>query len=161
MPRTALFGAAAELEIIIETSLMLSGRETSLPALARRIFDAEPDLMERLREPWMLARLEGIIKQKRNAIPVEGQLTLPGMPALPRIIRLKNGSRPPFDEATIAQLREYRDILEKRRPPRLRIVKRMIEVMEPYAAKNPKVKVIRVLKLICGIGSQARKGAAS
>ncbi len=128
-----------ELEIVLETALMLAAPGTSVAAIANRIFDSERELMQQIQRPWILARLEWMLHRKKHDLPAEGQLTLPGMPRFPVRLTLKDGGRPAFMKSTFRQLKEYRGVLLKRKSPRLRLVDRLLEIMRPYAKKDRKI----------------------
>lgn len=134
-----------ELEIALESALMLAELGTSVEKLAERIYDSERVLIEKVQRMWVVTRLIGMLKRKQRMIPAKNQLTLPGFARFPQIIRLRNGSRPPFINATLSQLCEFRDVLLKRRPPHLKTVEKFIELMAGYEQRRPGITVAEVI----------------
>ena len=135
-----------ELDIVLETALMLAEPGTSLSALGQRIYDSESRLMAQIHRPWIVDGLIWRLRRKKANIPVQDQMSLPGFPILPIRATLKNGKRPYLGDATIKDLREFKNILAKRKSSRLRTVERLIELMAPYAKKNPKITVTGVIR---------------
>lgn len=134
-----------QLEIILETALMLAAPGTSIPSLAERIYDAEPDLVQQIQRPWIVSRFEWMLYRKQRNIPVEGQMTLPGIPRLPVRMTLKDGTRPFLMQGNLKQLQEFRDVLSKRKGARLRAVEKLIALMTAYAKTRSGITVAEVL----------------
>ena|ERR1700679_2993935 len=146
-----------ELEITLETALMLAEPGTSVPALAERVYDSEPELMEKIKRAWIVKGLKWMLYRKQRNVPADDQLTFPGFPKLPRRMTLKNGSRPFFMQGNFKQLTEFRDVLLKRRGARLEIVERLIVLMAPYVEERAGITVAEVL--LAERGKQDDKGA--
>lgn len=134
-----------ELELAVETAVMLAVPGTSDNQIAEGLYDAEPALMEKLARPLVIERMIWTMKRRRQHIPSPDQLSLPGLPNLPQRIRLKDGSRPLLMQSTIKQLREFRQILMKRKGYRLRIVEKLIDFMTPYAVKKSTITVAEIV----------------
>jgi len=131
--------------MILETSLMTATPGTSVPKLAAHIYDSEPGLIEQIKRPWIIARLEWMLHRRQDRMPGEGQATLPGFPALPIRMTLKNGQRPFLMQGNLKQLQEFRDVLSKVKSRRFRVVERLIALVAPYAAKRPGITVTEVM----------------
>ena len=136
-----------ELEIVLESALMLSAPGISLPALAKRIYDSERALIEKVQESFVLERLIWMLSRKRSYLPAEGQYVLPGFHNFPERMTFKDGRRLLFIQGNFGQLLEFRDVLLKRRRPRLFVVEKFISLMEPYAAKRGSITVGEVILL--------------
>jgi hypothetical protein len=143
--KTFTTSAPSEIEITLETALMLAAPGTTTRKIAEGIYTNEPQLMADLHRSWMIDRLIWMLNRKRANVPLEDQLSLPGFPTFPRRLTLKNGGRPFFMQANLTQLKEFREVLLKRRPPRLRVVERLIELMTPYAKKRASISVVEVI----------------
>jgi hypothetical protein len=134
-----------ELELAVETAVMLADSDTPDTAIAARLYDAEPALMEKLARPLAVERMIWTMKRRRQHIPSQDQMVLPGFPNLPQRIRLKDGSRPLLMQSTIKQLREFRQILMKRKGARLIIVEKLIDFMTPYSVKKSTITVAEIV----------------
>ncbi len=137
-----------DLEISLETALLLAEETTTLNELASRVYDSEPALMEQLRRPWMVERLRWLLARKRQRIKPDNQLPLPGFEHLPRRLTMKDGSRTPLRQAQITDLREFKDVHIKRaerNDHRLRELDALIELMGPYVKTSPGIRVIEVM----------------
>ena len=134
-----------ELEIVLEAALMLSEPGTSVPVLADRVYDSEPELMQKIMRPWLIKGLKWMLYRKQRRMPVEAQTTFEGFPMLPRRMTLKDGKRPFLMQGNIMQLQEFREVLLKRRGARLATVERLIVLMTPYAQERPGITVAEVL----------------
>lgn len=134
-----------DLEITLETALMLAGPDTPIPALAATIYDSEPTLMGEVGRIWIIERLTWMLYRRRTNVPSEKQLVLPGFTNLPRRMTLKDGSRPFLMQGTLKDLQEFREVLLKRRPARLRAVERLIELMGEYAKLRAGITVAEVM----------------
>ena len=133
-----------DVELAVEAAIFAQPRAGRV-VIAKSVYDSEPELMKMIHRTATMRYLMWIADRKRANIPVDEQLALPGMPQFPIRMTLKDGSHPRFMSATLKQLREFREILLKRKPPSLRVVDRMIEVMEPYAKLNRDIPVASVL----------------
>ena len=136
-----------ELEIILDSNLMLVGPDISVPALAERIYDSERTLIEQIQRPWIIARLTWMLYRKTANLPGEGQYTLPSFPVFPTRMTLKDGTRVNFIHGNFSELIEFRDLLRKRRRPRLAVIEKFIPVMAPYAEKRKSITVGEVILL--------------
>lgn len=134
-----------ELEITLETALMLSEPGVSVPILAERIYDSEFDLMDKLKRPWIVKGLKWLLYRKQKRMPAEDQLTFEGFPTLPRRMTLKNGRRPFLMQGNIMQLQEFREVLLRRRGARLATIEKLIALMAPYAEERAGITVAEVL----------------
>ena len=136
-----------ELEISLDSALMLAGPNTTVPDLANRIYDMEPDLIGKIQREWIIERLMGMLYKKRAHMPAEGQYVLPGFYNFPNLMTLKDGSRLIFIQGNFTQLLEFRDVLQKRRRPRLAVIKKFITLMAPYAEARSTITVGEVILL--------------
>ncbi len=139
-------GLKRDLEITIETALMLVEEGTSLQRLAERIYDSEPHLMEQLRRPWMTDRLLWLLSRKRQHMASADQLALPGFEGLPRRLTLKDGRRVALRKANLKQLKEFRAALT-RRNKQLESLNRLIVRVAEYERKTPGITVGEVISL--------------
>ena len=55
-----------DLEITLETALLLAGPETSIPELAERIYDSEPELVAQLQRAWMVERFTWLLYRRHR-----------------------------------------------------------------------------------------------
>jgi len=139
-----------ELELAVETAVMLADPNSQDTEIAERLYDSEPALMQKLARPLAIERMIWTMKRRRQHIPVPGQMVLPGFPRLPERIRLKDGSRPLLMQSNIKQLREFRQILTKRKGARLVIVEKLIDYMTPYSLKKSTITVAEIVALEAG-----------
>jgi hypothetical protein len=109
-------------------------------ALAREIYGSEPELMEELKESWMVERLAWHINRKRTERWRENssQLVLPGFEEMPLRIFLRNGERPRLDYATMSQIEDHVKLLRTRftNSPRLKRMEAVLDLMRRYAAQK-------------------------
>ena len=134
-----------ELEITLETALMLAEPGTSVPVLADRIYDSEPALVEKVKRSFIVKGFKWMLYRKQRHIPAENQLTFEGFPELPRRMTMKDGRRPFFMQGNLKQLQEFREVLLKRKGARLETVERLIILMTPYAEQRASISVAEVL----------------
>jgi hypothetical protein len=134
-----------ELDITLETALMLAEPGTSIPVLADRLYDSERELIEKIQRPWIVERLTWLLYRKQRNIPVVGQLLLPGFPNLPRRMTLKDGRRPFLMQGNMKQVLEFRDVLLRRRRSTLVAIEKLLVLMAPYAKERPGITVVEVL----------------
>lgn len=133
-----------ELESLLETTLMSAEPGVSIDQIAERMYDSAPDLMEQIKRPLAIERFRWMINRQRQHIPSKDQLLFPGFPTLPRRVTLKNGKWLFLMQSNLEQLKQFRQILLKRKGTRLKVVERLIAVMEPYAAKRTNITVSEV-----------------
>lgn len=134
-----------EVEITLETALMLAESGVSIAKIAERVYDSEPALVDQLKRPLILERFVWLLNRRRQHTPSQKQMLLPGFPTLPQRITLKNGKRPFLMEANLSHLKQFREVLLKRKGARLVIIEKLIEFMAPYAAQTPGITVARVV----------------
>lgn len=134
-----------DLEITIESALMLSP-DVPTAALAERIYDSDPELMERIQRTWVIERLVWMINRRRSRVSQGNQLPLPGFEKLPRRMVIKGGKRVALRYATVKQLRQYRGALWKKRDSRIEVVDRLIELVAGYASEHPGITVEEVMQ---------------
>ncbi len=134
-----------ELDITLETALMLAEPGTSIPALADRLYDSEHELIEKIQRPWIVERLTWLLYRKQRNIPAAGQLLLPGFPNLPRRMTLKDGRRPFLMQGNMKQVQEFRDVLLRRKRSTLAAIEKLLILMAPYAKERPGITVVEVL----------------
>ena len=142
-----------ELESRLETALMAAEPGISVHDLAERMYHSEPALTEEIKCAIAIERFIWMITRQKQHLPSKDQMSFPGWPELPIRIRLKNGKRPLLMRATLADLKQFRTILLKQKGTRLKIVERLIALMEPYAAKQPTITVTTVLAKETGLQS--------
>jgi hypothetical protein len=136
-----------ELEITIETALMLAEEGTTIPALAERIYNSEPQLMGECQRLWALERIRWILYRKKQRIASKNQLRLPGFENLPRVITMKDGRRRVLKNATLDDLREYRTVLVNANNDRIEALDRLIALVSKYS-KREKKRLITVEEVI-------------
>ncbi len=142
-----------KLETAIETVLFMASKGTPLMELAKRIYADERELISQVQESWILDRLVWMLSRRRQAIPpvdsqeAESQLMLPGFERLPRRLTI-GGRRTALHLATLAQLKEYRNILLRQiidamkatkdplEDPRIVALDKLIALVSRYAAKK-------------------------
>lgn len=135
-----------ELEITLESALMLVAPGITTPDLAERIYNSEPELMKRLQKPWMIERLIWMLHRKRRKIRPANQLSLPGFERLPQRLKLPDGRFARLKQATLKQLRLHRQFLSKRKDPRLAQLSALIDLVQPHAQKRPGITVFEVMQ---------------
>jgi hypothetical protein len=136
-----------ELEITLETALMLAEPDTSIPALAERIYNSEPRLMAECQRVWALERITWMLYRRQQTATASRQLCLPGFENLPQRITLKNGTRRALRSATLPLLIEFRDVLSRRRTARFHAVERLITLVAEYDKTHPDITVGEVIGL--------------
>jgi hypothetical protein len=112
-------------------------------ACAEGFYDSHPELMEKLKRPWLIERLTNLAKHRRQrGWPSTGentQLTLPGFENLPRRIFLPNGTRKILDNATIGQIRDHLAMMRQRalEHSKIKQMEAVLALMEKYSTKQP------------------------
>lgn len=135
----------------METVLMTAEPGVSINQLAERMCDSNPELLEEIKRPLAIERYTWMINRQRQHIPSKDQLLFPGFPTLPLRVTLKNGKWLFLVQANLEQLKQFRQVLLKRKGTRLKIVERLIAVMEPYAAKRTNITVSEVGAIELGL----------
>lgn len=136
-----------QVEIALESALLFA-KGVSIPALAERVYDAEPDLVAQVQRHWTIDRLTWMLRRLLRSQEEEKQLVLPGFEGLPRRITTKEGKYARLEEATLIGVREFRSGLAKKhkqKSPRMAALDHLIEVMTSYARENREVTVKEVL----------------
>lgn len=120
----AAFGLKPEEKVIraIDEALELahvSGHGAPAPAIAQRLFDSEPRLIEAVGRQWILARLTWLIGRRRRArwkeaSPPQMVLADPIFQDLPRRIFLRNSRRPKLEHCTLGQIEERIKLVRER-----------------------------------------------
>lgn len=136
-----------DLEITLETALMLAEPETPIPALAVRIYDSETKLMAEVGRIWIIERITWMLYRKRQSSTSSRQLCLPGFELLPQRITLKDGTRRALRSATLPLLVEFREVLSRRRTARFHAVERLITLVAEYDKNHPDITVGEVIGL--------------
>ena len=140
----------SEVEKLLADAIELAdigGISVPARAIAERLYDSEPTLMDALHRPWVVDRLIWIIGRKRrsqwrkNPLP-EAQLVLPGFEGLPQTIFLRDGSRKPLDEAMATHVREHIKMLKSRlkTSPKIQRMEAVLELMQKYNREQPGIK---------------------
>jgi hypothetical protein len=135
-----------DLEITLETALMLDAK-TPIPALAKKIYDAEPELVESVKEEFIIDRFTWMLYRKHRkakAVARISQMTLPGFEGLEKLplrITLKNGTRPELRDATLQQLKEFRFVLWSRRDSRIPTLDKLIALVAGYSKPGAGSKI--------------------
>ena len=137
----------AELEITLETALLLTDDGTPLRPLAERIFQSERDSIEPFMQEWAVDRLVWLLQRRRAHLRPGNQLRLPGFEKLPSRLSVNGNRRVNLRYATIFHLREYRAVLERRRDSRLFQLDSLIAFMQPYSDSNRGITVERAEKM--------------
>ena len=114
-----------------------AGRGVKGAKLAREIYLSQSELMEMLKEPWMVEWLAWQINRKRAERwrAESSQLALPGFEEMPLRIFLRNGQRPRLEFATMSQVEDHVKLLRTRfkNSPRLRKMEAVLDLMRRYA----------------------------
>jgi len=133
------------LEDAIEMSHFTKGL-VSLKLIAEDVYDCNPDLMEQMKHPILIARIKRMIKANRlndwsKSQRETDQLALPGFDNLPRRIFLPNGRRKLLDEATAKDVRKHITMLRKRlgEHPKIMQMERILELMEKHNVEKPRI----------------------
>jgi hypothetical protein len=134
-----------ELDITLESALMLAEDGTPIPALAERIYDAEPALVAQVQRPFVVERFTWMLYRRQQRAASGNQLPLPGYESLPRRIELKDRKRGALRAAGLQELLQYRQILVVRRDKRLEVLDRLIELMRAYAKPGKTMSVADVM----------------
>lgn len=139
----------SQLRLVLENALILAPPDASILAIAERVYDSEPQLMARLRRPWMVERIVRMLGRRQSRQIPEKQLPIPGFEELPR--RIVTTKEPPagktkprkiwLKDATLQQLLEYRKVLVKLRDVRLEDLDKLIAFMRAHVGKRRKVTV--------------------
>jgi hypothetical protein len=116
----------------------IGGIRVTTRAIAERVYDSEPELMQELQRFWMVDRLIWMLSRKRRARrrfhASEAQMVLAGFEGLPRSIFQPNGQRLPMDNATTTQVREHIKMLRARlkASSRIELLEAVVELMSSY-----------------------------
>jgi hypothetical protein len=112
-------------------------------AVARRIYESEPALMNELKERWMIERLAWQINRKRAERwrARSSQMELPGFEEMPRRILLRNGTRPRLEYSTVREVEEHLRLLRSRfkKSAQVRKMEAVLELMRRYAEDDPDI----------------------
>jgi hypothetical protein len=125
-----------DLEITLESALLLAAPDARIPDVAAQVYDAEPELMNRLQREWIVERLTWMLYRKRAKIRPANQLTLPGFERIPQRLKMPDGRFTVLKRATVAELRQYRRFLADREDPRIEQIDRLIELVQRYARRG-------------------------
>ncbi len=136
-----------ELEDAIQLDVFTNPANRHLPpqSCAEQFYDTHPDLIDKLKRPWMVQRITNLIKNRMQRgwpeIGESTQIALPGFEDLPRRIFLKDGGRKLLDKATIGDIRQHLQMLRKRfrEHPKIKQMQAILELMEKYAKSNQRV----------------------
>jgi hypothetical protein len=115
-------------------------------ACAEWFYNSHPQLIEKLKRPWMIERLTNMIKNaRRQGWPLlemeKQQLNLPGFEDLPRRIFLRNGARKLLDKATIGDVRQHLKMLRDRfkNHPKIKQMEAVLDLMHKYNAEKQRI----------------------
>jgi len=118
----------------------LGGRHLPGIAIARTIYTAEPELIEELKEAWMLEKLAWHINRKRGDRwrRKSPQMELPGFENMPSMIFLRNGQRPKLEYATTSDIEDHVKLLRTRfhDSPRVKKMEAVLELMRRHTSQN-------------------------
>src|ERR1700682_3248043 len=101
-----------ELKVAVAAAVLFAPKDTDPIELAKRIVASEHQLIQKVQEFLILDRLGSMITRKKSVDRPNLQLELPGFESLPYRISIY-GERTVLREATLLQLKSYRDVLEK------------------------------------------------
>jgi hypothetical protein len=154
-----------EIDIILETTLMLAPKGAKLKDLAKSAYSSGRSVFDQAQESIMLDRIEWMLARKRQTItpvdPVEPpQYMLPGMERIPQRLTMRDGRRIARKNAILAQVREYRAALlakitserntlvakDPTQDPRILALDRLIELMIQYGKPGKHVTVGDVME---------------
>ena len=132
-----------ELELSIESTLMLADPETPVPILAQRIYDSDPKLMEKCQRLWALERIAWMLyrNRQRQRLKNQDQFRLPGFEILPRLVTLKDGTRKLIRFATLGELEQYRTVLGRKNRAKMDELERLIAFVKKHAGDRRNVTV--------------------
>jgi hypothetical protein len=136
-----------ELELTLEAALLMAEPETSVRTIAERLYDSESVLMEKIGRSLVVERIVWMLYRKRQRFTAANQLCLPGFEGLPARITMKDGTRRALRSATLELLQEFREVLLKRKGPRLRAVEKLIVLVSEYNQTFPGIVVGEVINL--------------
>jgi hypothetical protein len=143
-----------EIDVIIETTLMLAPKGVQIKELARRAYASERKIFDQAQETWVLDRIIWLLTRKRQTITsvdptnaTSEQYMLPGMERIPRRFTMRNGRRIARENAVLSEVREYRASLlnlitnqrntlvakDPTKDPRIVALDKLIELMLRYA----------------------------
>ena len=136
-----------ELEITIESALMLAEPDTTVPVLAQRIYDSSPELMAQCEKYWALERIAWMLyRRKRRLLARRNQLTLPGFENLPRLLTMRDGTRKNIKAATLPELLEYREVMTKNNRSKLEDLDRLISLVSKHSRRHPRITVMEAIE---------------
>jgi hypothetical protein len=136
-----------ELNVAIESALLFASKDIQPINLAKQIVVSEHQLLSKVQEYLVLDRLVSMITRKLSSKQPNLQLDLPGFESLPYRISI-HGERTVLGEATLVQLKSYRDILQNQtRKHRAKIepLDKLIKLVAPYDAKKRNITVADVI----------------
>lgn len=158
-----------QIDIVIETALLLARKGTPLKELAQRTYAAERNVFDQAQESWMLDRIVWMLSRQRQKIhSVDGvgealgdQFLLPGFERLPKRLTLRNGRWTALGNARLPQVREYREALlnqltnyrktlaakDPAGDPRIVALDKLIELMKKYLTRGKTITVGSVMAL--------------
>lgn len=132
--------AAKALDEQIENALILAGSSGSIRSISESVIRDNPELIETLRDEWMIEHIERLVIRKRAAMSAaerSKQMPLPGFELIPLNLRYtERGSRRSQGllSATHWQLRGYLAEIRKRQAgsPRIAQIKGLMELIEKW-----------------------------
>jgi hypothetical protein len=136
----------ARLVQVIDEALELAdlgGRRTPATDIAKRLKSSEIELIDELREIWVLARLTWMVSRRRNQRWADknawAQLRLPEFPDEPKRIWLPTGEREKLDYCSVKQVDAHIRLLKTRYadPARIRRMEMVAEIMRRYSPDKP------------------------
>lgn len=136
-----------ELELTLETALLMAEPETPVKTIAERLYDSERVLMEKIARSLVIERIVWMLYRKRQRFTAANQLCLPGFEGLPARITMKDGTRRALRSATLELLQEFREVLLKRKGARLLAVEKLITLVAEYDKTHPAITVGEVIAL--------------
>ena len=153
----ALRQAERELESALEEAARAADKHERNASIARRVYNARPELVRLLLKPWGLERMERMLEKLERHAPSDKQLTIPGID-LPPVIKLlkpdpagprhQKSQRIALLDCTLPQLREYRKELLKslHSDKRIQEIEKAIAIMEKHAPRSKKATMRSVIE---------------
>lgn len=135
-----------ELNVAVESALLFAAKDVQPLDLAKRIMLSEHELIGKVQEYLILDRLISLITRKVSGKTSSPQLELPGFESLPYRISI-HGERTVLGEATLVQLKSYRDALQnqnRKHSAKIAPLERLIRLVAPYDAKKRNITVAEV-----------------
>jgi hypothetical protein len=136
-----------ELNEALQVDILNNPANENLPpsACAEQFYNSHPQLMEKLKRPWLVQRLTKMIKNGTHQgwpkLEFDSQMNLPGFEDLPRRIFLRDGRRKLLDKATVGDIRQHIKMLRDRflQRPKIKRMEAVLELMEKYSKIKPKI----------------------